>query len=134
MGQADDDAIIDAFFVSSRRDRWRALLGIPSSRERMLDRLNHCKDFDERYVRLLQSGDDVVSILRARGAPNSCYVLSDHADIDGQTLPLVDAIRAAEQGGWGTILSCIAGKLAYYYDEGGERRLLLERPPHAEPW
>ena len=29
--------------------------------------------------------------------------------------------------GWGTIVPCIRGKLAYYYDESGERRELLKK-------
>ena len=32
-------------------------------------------------------------------------------------------------GGWGTIVSCLPGRLAYYYDEEGARRMLLERAP-----
>ena len=100
----------------------------------MLDRLNHWRDFDERYARLLPSNADVAAELRRRGAPATCYVLSDTAEIDGHTLKLEDAVSAAEAGGWGTILSCIAGKLAFFYDECGERRMVLERPPHKQPF
>jgi hypothetical protein len=93
----------------------------------MLDHLNHCRDIDERYARLLPSNTNVAALLRGHGAPATCYVLSDTAEIDGRTLPLVEAVEAAELGAWGTILSCIPGRLAYYYDECGERRMLLER-------
>ncbi len=129
--QADDDAIIDAFIASNRRERWRTSLRDRSRRRAMLDHLNHCRDIDSLYATPLPSNADVASILRGRGAPAACYVLSDTAELDGQTLPLAKAVQAAEQGGWGTILSCLAGRLGYYYDECGERRLLLERPAQA---
>jgi hypothetical protein len=94
----------------------------------MLDRLNHCQDLDVRFAVPLPSNADVVAMLRSRGAPATCYVLSATASIDGQVLPLAEAISAAEFGGWGTILTCLPGRLAYYYDECGARRMLLERP------
>ena len=128
---ADDDAIIDTFIASNRRERWRASLRSPSRRRAMLDHLNHCRDIDSRYATLLPSTADVAAILRSRGAPATCYVLSDTAEIDGRVLPLAEAVHAAEQGGWGTILNCVSGKLGFYYDECGERRMLLERKGQA---
>lgn len=132
--QRDDEAIINAFVSAARRDRWLTSLKDPSRRRAMLDRLNHCRDLDERYARRLPSNADVAAELRRRGAPATCYVLSDAEAIDGRTLKLEDAISAAESEGWGTILSCVSGKLAFYYDECGERRMILERPPHKQPF
>jgi hypothetical protein len=58
------------------------------------------------------------------------YVRSCTTDgIDGSVLPPNEAVSAAALGGWGTILSCIPGGLAYYYDECGARRMLLDRAP-----
>jgi hypothetical protein len=76
----------------------------------------------------LASNAEVVSLLRSRGAPATCYVLSCTEVIDGKVLPLDEAISATESGGWGTIICCVPGRLAYYYDECGARRMLLERP------
>lgn len=111
----------------ARRTRWLESLASAKRRPRMLDRLNHCIDLDERYATLVPSNTDMAALLRARGAPKTCYVLSCTDDIDGQVLPLDEAISAAESGGWGTIISCIPGRLAYYYDECGARRMLLQR-------
>jgi hypothetical protein len=124
---AAEEAIIRAFIIPARRTRWLESLASAKRRPSMLDRLNHCRDLDERYSTLLPSNANVVALLRSRGAPAVCYVLSCTANIDGQTLPLDEAVAAAELGGWGTIVSCIPGHLAYYYDECGERRMLLER-------
>jgi hypothetical protein len=113
--------------VPARRTRWLESLASEKRRRRMLDRLNHCRDLDDRFATLLASNTDVVGLLRSRGAPRMCYILSDTGDIDGLRMPLDEAVLAAAQGGWGTILSCIPGRLAFYYDECGERRMLLER-------
>lgn len=56
-----------------------------------------------------------------------CYVVSDASDIDGQEMPLAEAIEAIELRGWGALISCIPGELGYYYDECGARRALLMR-------
>ncbi len=93
----------------------------------MLDRLNHCRDIDERFAASLSSNTNVVNMLRLRGAPATCYVLSGFEELDGREFLLEEAVIETVSGGWGTIVSCIPGKLAYYYDECGERRMLLQR-------
>ncbi|MEI8016952.1 MAG: hypothetical protein WCH39_02075 [Schlesneria sp.] len=42
-------------------------------------------------------------------------------------MELSEAISQTELAGWGTIISCIPGQLAYYYGECGELRVLLTR-------
>jgi len=123
-----EESIVRGFILAERRSRWLAMLRSPGRRRAFLDRLNHCGDLDERHARLLPSNADVAGLLRARGAPRTCYVLSDHDEIDGRTMALDEALLAATAGGWGTILCCIPGRLGYYYDEQGARRMLLERP------
>ena len=120
-------AIIDAFIASHRRQRWRLSLSSEKRRGKFLDCLNHCRDFDPRYAQSLASNTDILGLLQSHGAGERCYVVSAAAEIDGQEMLLSDAIAAAEQHGWGTILSCLPGQLAYYYDECGERRFLLLR-------
>ena len=122
-----EEATIRAFVAPPRRTRWLESLASPKRRRRFLDRLNHCRDIDERYATPLPSNADVVAILRASGAPGTCYILSDTENLDGRELPLAEAVVEAESGGWGTLISCIPGQLGYYYDECGERRMLLKR-------
>jgi hypothetical protein len=123
-----EEATIRAFIAAPRRARWLESLASPKQRTKVLDRLNHCQDFDARYASPLESNADVIATLTARGAPATCYVVSDSPDIDGRELPLADALTQAEIGGWGTIICCVPGQLGYFYGECGERRLLLERP------
>ncbi len=56
--------------------------------------------------------------LREKGAPLTCYVLSKNSKIDGLRLPLCEALIETVGYGFGTFLSCIPGRLAYY--EGQE--------------
>lgn len=126
---AHEEAMVRAFISPPRRLRWLESIGSVDRRAGFLDRLNHCRDFDERYAKSLPSNADVVAILKARGAPASCYVVSAAEALDGRELPLVQAVAEASRGGWGTIISCLPGQLAYYYDECGKRRFLLERRP-----
>jgi hypothetical protein len=127
----DEEATIRAFILPARRARWLGCLASPRRRGAFLDRLNHCQDIDGRYAAPLPSNTDVVALLRSHGAPATCYVLSCAEAIDGRERPLAEAVREAQAAGWGTILSCVPGRLAYYYDECGDRRMLLRRPGHS---
>jgi hypothetical protein len=125
---AHEEALIRAFIIPTRRARWLTLLGSTKRRRRFLNRLNHCRDIDERYATPLPSNVNVVACLQSRGAPSTCFVVSDSSAIDGRELPLAEAIGQAELDGWGTLVSCLPGLLAYYQDEAGtRRRWLLER-------
>ena len=123
-----EEATIRAFFSRHRRTRWLESLASTARREEILEDLNHCRDLDDRYATLLPSNTDIVKVLKAHGAPNLCHVLSATSTLDGCDLDLSEAISLTHLGGWGTIICCLPGQLAYYYDECGERRMLLERP------
>lgn len=64
-------------------------------------------------------------VLESEGSPDEVYVMSDADELDGRCMPLAEAIAGIKARGLGAIVSCIPGKLAYYYGEAGERRLLL---------
>lgn len=125
-----EEATIRAFVDPRRRLRWLGSLASEERRVVFLDRLNHCRDLGERYAMPLPSNADVVAILKVRGALKNCYVLSADESLDGREMPLEKAVVKSMRGGWGTILCCLPGRLAFYYfyyDECGERRFLLER-------
>jgi hypothetical protein len=125
---ADEVAMVRAFIKRPRQERWLSALGSPKSRRRLLDRLNHCDDIDERFASPLDCREDAMAMLAARQAPAVCHAISDIAELDGRDLSLAKAIELAEAGGFGTILCCLPGRLAYYRDEAGQgRRWLLER-------
>lgn len=124
-----EEKTIDAFILKERRDRYKFLLGSDDHKRRSqcTNRLNHWRDFDPKYATWLPSNANVVALLRREGSPESVYVISNTDSIDKKVMPLVDAVSEAESNGWGTIISCIPGRLAYYYDEEGESRAILKR-------
>jgi hypothetical protein len=124
-----EEKMVRAFIVSPRRSRYLLCLASAKRRGPFLNCLNHCRDIDERYATLVKSNTDIAAKLRRRGAPDACYLISATEGIDGKVLPLEETIEAAAMGGWGTIISCLPGRLGYYYDECGERRMILERQP-----
>ena len=125
----DEEATIHAFVVKEKKQRYIEMLASPDKRGWFLDVLNHCRDFDERFIKKVRMDVGVIDELRQRGAPNKCRVISDIKGIDGADLPLAAALPLVEEGGWGTILCCLPGRLAYYHDEWGSRRWVLERKP-----
>ena len=113
-------ATIRAFIAANRRERWIAMLDSAKGRREQLDRLNHLRDLDERYVQWLDSNADVVGLLRAKGAPRECFVMSPVGEVDGRVMELEEAIEAIKNSMSGAIVSCVAGKLGLYCGEAGE--------------
>jgi hypothetical protein len=122
-----EEAIIRSFFLPTKRDRYISLLSGPR-REKALNELNHLKHLDPRYCTELPSNADVLRELRARGAPDTCYVLADMPDLDGREMTLAQVLEEIASGNdLGVLVGCIPNNLAHYHGEYGERRVLLER-------
>ena len=120
------EALIEAFVVSERRERYLFLARTPKRRTELTNRLAHWRDFDTRRAATLPSEAQVsptavAHFLQAHGAPRECYVLSESHEIDGRLMPLAEALAALVGRGMGTVLSCIPGRLAYYESEEGDR-------------
>ena len=122
-----EEQIVSSFILKEKRHRYRHILTTPKKRCAGLDRLNHSDDFDPKYAKWLPSNADIVEMLKKDGSPSQVYMISADSELDGNTLLLAEATDAISIGGWGTIVSCIPGKLAYYYDECGERRAILRK-------
>jgi len=122
-----EEATVRAFVKNQKRERYLMLLKSERRRDTVLDQLNHWRDYDPRYATPLALTADVLQLLTEKGSPDTCHVISDNSAIDGKYMSLQKAISAAETGMSGTIISCLPGRLAYYYGEAGEQRLLLER-------
>lgn len=120
-----------SFVVPKKRDRYLTLLESKRGRAKLLDGFNHCHDLDPRYAKLLpsneQSATSIESLLRRKGAPETCYVMSDNRDIDGREMSLSDALTETLGMDAGTLISCVPGKLAYFELEGFDGRYILER-------
>lgn len=129
-------ATVRAFMTAPKRDRFLQLLANPKRRQRLLNELNHFKDWDERYATRLPSSagvESIVAVLEAAGAPALCHVVSDDPDLDATDLPLREAVDRAEVFDFASLLCCVAGRLAFFFDESwiDRPRLLLRRPSTA---
>ena len=122
-----EDKTVSFFIRKEKRHRYRYILANPKKRKQGLDRLNHCRDIEDKYAEWLPSNADILGILTKEGSPNNVYLIMEDPEFDGTTLPLAEALSVVSHGGWGTIVSCIPGRLAYYYDECGDRRAILRR-------
>jgi len=126
-----ESALIAAFVAPTKRSRLRSLLRLPRRRRQVLEQLAHFRSLDPRWVVPIASSDQhanrIEAILRSRGAPESCYVVSENTALDGQELKLGDAISQVVGLGMGTLISCIPSRLAYFEGEGPSDRCLLQR-------
>jgi hypothetical protein len=124
-----ESGLVKAFFLPQRQERYLELLAKPKRRTDIIREFAHFKHLDPRWVvRIAPSSrrpGSVYEILRERGALEICYGFSEWSEIDGKTLPLLDALRTVIGSGMGTFLSCLPGRLAYFEDE--DMRCILER-------
>ena len=117
---------IKTFFQKNRQERYFSSSPDSKQRKKWLDKLNHAPGLNEEYIQKTNGKTDTYLELKAKGAPEECFVISCSEELNLKTLPLSEALPQTEQLGWGTIISCIPGKLAYYYGEQGEGKAILE--------
>jgi hypothetical protein len=121
--------LIRAFVLPQRQDRYLELLAKPKRRREITDALAHFKHLDMRYAVQIpgpqRRASGILELLKSKGAPETCYALSEDSELDGNEISLTDALTSIVGRGMGTFLSCIPGKLAYFEDE--DQRWILER-------
>ena len=125
-------ALIRAFVLPRRRARYLQFLNYPVRREKSLRVLDHLRNLDARYVQRIppdkQSATDIETLLRRKGAPTTCHVISASRNIDGREMPLLTVLAEVVGCGMATLLSCIPGRLGYFESEEVGERYLLEGP------
>jgi hypothetical protein len=120
-----------SFITPDKKDRYLSLLGSRKGRKKIVDGLNHHTHLDGRYAHLLPSSQQNLStiegLLKQKGAPEICYIMSSDPDIDGKEMPLHEALIIVVASNIGTVVSCIAGRLGYFEFEDLGERYILER-------
>jgi hypothetical protein len=119
---------VAAFIIPERRQRYLTLLANPRRRGKALERLNHGQDIDFSCTQVVPAGwdtDTMADTLARLGAGPGCYVIADASDLDGQTLPLRDALWKASVHGFGVVVSCLPGRLCCYKPESPSRHYIL---------
>ncbi len=125
-----EESLVRAFVIPHKRERLLKLLATPKGCKKLLHQLHHFYDLGPRFAHRLapseQTVEDIHRLLKAKGAPDTCYVMGGE-DLDGRTLGLRDALHEVVGRNIGTFLSCIPGKLAYYEGENEGERYILKR-------
>jgi hypothetical protein len=122
------------FVRASRRARFTASLDSAKARAKLRRRLAHFADLDERWltaVPALPAAAERVWIVRALrdgGAPRRCYLVSENPDLDGKCFDLEDALAEVLGRGFGTLISCVPGEVAFFEGEEPNARWVLSRP------
>ncbi|WP_158786882.1 hypothetical protein [Granulicella sp. L46] len=127
---AHEEGFVRSFVVASKRERVAMLLANPKRRKEYLKTLAHYCDLEVQHAKAVlpkvaHTPDEWLKLLRSKGAPEKCWVISEDASKDAKEVELSEALRETIGAGMGTVLSCVAGKLGYFEDE--DQRRLLER-------
>ena len=127
--KSPEEALILAFVRPERRTRLLTLLGDAKGRSKFRASLAHFHDLDVRFAQRVSGlrAGEIEAKLRAMGAPERCHVLSESAELDGQTPTLEAALEAVVGRGMGALISCIPGRLGYFESEEVGERYILER-------
>ena len=127
-----EEAFIVSFVLPQRRRRYLALLETTKGRTKLVGALDHFADLDSRYTKSVtpntQTPEQIKAILKEKGAPNTCYLISSNPKLDNREIGLLEALKQTVGQGAGTVISCIPGLLAYFEGEEPSCRYILERP------
>lgn len=136
MDRDQEADFIQAFVRRERRERAQFELLSPKKRVAFLNRLCHTYQdtLDTRYLKSIPTpNSDYRAILRHltdKHAPETCYVISTLANLDGQRVRLTDALEKVVGFGLPSIIICLPGRLGYFEAEqevGAPPRYMLER-------
>ncbi|HEX7862034.1 MAG TPA: hypothetical protein VF773_17000 [Verrucomicrobiae bacterium] len=121
--------LISSFVVPEKRARYLELLAKPKRRREILDRLNHCFDIMPQFATTSnwRLASELERLLRAKGAGDIAHVIADNSELDGLDLPLFEALDGVLSHQFGSVVSCIPGRLAFYKKEAPGDAFILER-------
>jgi hypothetical protein len=106
-----EQKLVRSFFLPHRQERYLALFAKPRRRNDVLCELAHFKYLDLRWAvptpPRYHNPSDILRILKGKGAPGTCWAISEDSDLDGKELDLSDAIGETLGRSMGTFLSCI---------------------------
>ena len=130
-----EEALVRAFIDPRRVERYLEMLGNAKKREKLRRELAHFKALDPTCMAPIppnQSGwVGITGLLKAKGAGERCWVISENPKLDGREMDLDTALKDTIGYQMGTLISCIPGKLGYFEDEDG--RCILERRGNTRP-
>ena len=127
MLNTHEEAFVRTFLPSQRRERFLSALEEPRRRNVFFRHPHHPPDgfIIEKFIVPIKPSEQytpmIAASLKKLGAGPSCWVFGNK--LDGQQMPLEEALQSLIGSRSGTIASCIPGKLAYVESE--EDRFIL---------
>jgi len=127
-----EQAFVESFVQRDRRERALLCLTNPKKRRKFLEWLMDHADniLMPECIRSIKTSqqhpDPIYAILRSLGAPDTCYLISEHSNFDGKEMELLAAIKEiiGNGDGMGSVISCLPGRLGYFEGEWKERYIL----------
>ena len=123
MNAAIERMIVEGMVIKRKRERALFELSHPQKRDHFLWHIEQYLEPSFFHRIIVDGPEDAYPLLKERGAPEDCYILSRFKAMDGTFVPLRQAMT------WEGILyadfiSCIPGQLAYWHGEEGDHYLL----------
>jgi hypothetical protein len=113
--------LIKSFVIKERQQRYTGLLSTEKGRSKFRSYIAHFKDLNSQYCTRLPASVsqsvDLYNLLKSKGAPDTCYIISSNSSLDRKELLLKEATETLFHSGFDYFLSCIPGKLAYFEGE-----------------
>jgi hypothetical protein len=130
--QGVEQTVVSTFVEKSYRMRLLGMIGSPRTRSKMVRELVDLRRFDNRFVFPIphgfQASREINKLLRDRGAPAECYIISENTDWDATHRPLAEAISLVVGAGWTSLIVCRPDRLLYYEGEALRARYVLAAP------
>jgi hypothetical protein len=130
------EAFVQSFVDRQHLERANALVHSVKGRRKLANEFLLSAQLDPRYCRIVPvkgrgQAEYILNFLRKHGAPELCVVW-DLRSPDGRAVPLEEGL--ADVIGWthGAVVSCIAGRLAYYEYDDTDARFFCYREDSAE--
>ena len=126
----DEEALIRAFVLPGRRERFPTLPANPKARRKLVLQFAHLHDLDPRFAHRIAPRDQTVEkiyqVLKEKGAPEMCHVMGE-GGLDGRDVGLREALEEIVPSSFGNFISCVPGRLGYFGGEESNERYILER-------
>lgn len=126
------EAIARLFVKKEKRERILSLAGKAKRRgDLRSDLLHDRRSLDPDVLAPLAAGataESVAKAMRAAGAKDPAYCISEVIDADDRELPLVDALALVFGRSRDSLVFPVGSYVAYYENHEGERYLLRRRP------
>jgi hypothetical protein len=130
--QGAEQTVVSTFVEKSYRTRLLDMIGNQRARPKLVRELLDLRRLDTRFVSPIphgsQSSREIHRLLRDRGAPTDCYIISENTDWDATHRSLTDAISLVVGAGWTSLIVCRPGSLLYYEGEALGARFLVAIP------